>query len=144
MTDKPAIVRLESDEEILATAAVMRQLRPHIQFERYLSIVRRMMGSDGYRLVAVSDAGTVRAVAGYRIIEMLYCGRLLSVDDLVTDETTRSRGHGKLLLSWLQVEGRRLECTELHLDSGTQRERAHRFYFREGLTVTAFHFRTKL
>jgi hypothetical protein len=31
-------------------------------------------------------------------------------------------------------------CDYLGLDSGTQRQKAHRFYFREGLTITAFHF----
>ena len=48
------------------------------------------------------------------------------------------------LLDWLKAEARRLECAEIHLDSGTQREDAHRFYFREGLTINCFHFRQKL
>jgi hypothetical protein len=29
----------------------------------------------------------------------------------------------------------------VHLDSGVQRQHAHRFYFREGMTITSFHFR---
>lgn len=144
MNDTLAISRMESDEEILATSAVMRQLRPHIRADDYLPTVRRMADSDGYRLAGVLEAGEVRAVAGYRFMEMLYCGRILSVDDLITDQGTRSRGHGKRLLAWLEDEARAQGCAELHLDSGVQREHAHRFYFREGLTVTAFHFRIKV
>ena len=31
-------------------------------------------------------------------------------------------------------------CLQLHLDSGIQRKEAHRFYEREGMTITGFHF----
>jgi GNAT superfamily N-acetyltransferase len=77
-------------------------------------------------------------------MEMLYCGRILSVDDLVTDETMRSKGLGKALLDWLTREARSLGCGQLHLDSGLHRLDAHRFYERESLTKTAFHFAVKI
>ena len=81
MTIEPA----ESDEQIAATFEVMRQLRPHLVAEEYVSQVRALMSSDGFRLAFLTDDGGVRAVAGYRFMNMLYCGRLLYVDDLVTD-----------------------------------------------------------
>ena len=43
MIDKLAIARMASDEEILATSEIMRQLRPHIGPGDYLPIVRRMI-----------------------------------------------------------------------------------------------------
>ncbi len=133
-----------TDEEILATRSVMLQLRPHISPEAYLPTVKRMMETDGYRLAAVETDGIVRAVAGYRFIEMLYCGKIIYVDDLNTDENSRSQGHGKTLIDWLKAEGRAHGCGQLHLDSGVQRETAHRFYFRERLTINAYHFRVML
>lgn len=144
MTSNVIVGEMQSDEQILATWDVMRQLRPHIAADGYLPIVRRMMDSDGYRLAAVREAGTVRAVAGYRFMEMLYCGRILYVDDLITDEHGRSRGYGRQLMEWLKAQARARECDELHLDSGVQRGQAHRFYFREDFTIAAYHFRTKL
>jgi GNAT superfamily N-acetyltransferase len=143
MSGSVTVDRIESDEDILSTSEVMRQLRPHIAPDDYLPRVRRMM-AGGFRLAAVRDNGIVRAVAGYRFMEMLYCGHILYVDDLVTDERGRSKGYGKRLLDWLREQARSHNCDELHLDSGVQREHAHRFYFREGLTITAYHFRTKL
>lgn len=140
MTIEPAV----TDEQIAATFAVMRQLRPHLPREDYVPLVRGMMASDGFRLAAVTDEGQVRAVAGYRVMTMLYCGRLLYLDDLVSDEQSRSRGYGKALLDWLKDEGRREGCTELQLISRTTREGAHRFYFREGFGIECFQFRTKL
>jgi GNAT superfamily N-acetyltransferase len=134
----------ESDERIAATFDVMRQLRPDLVRETYVAQIRGLMASDGYRLAALRDGGEVRAVAGYRYMRMLYCGRLLYVDDLVADERVRSRGHGRRLLDWLKDEARREGCAELQLISRVTREQAHRFYFREGLGIECFHFRIRL
>ena len=138
------IIRIVTDEQIMATCEVMRQLRPHIPVEAYLATVRRMMQSDGYQLAAVCEEETVRAVAGYRFMEMLYCGKMLYVDDLITDEHYRSRGYGQALMSWLKAEATAQRCQQLHLDSGVQREQAHRFYFREGLAINCYHFYARL
>jgi GNAT superfamily N-acetyltransferase len=86
----------------------------------------------------------VVAVAGYRFMEMLYAGKTLYVDDLNTDDTRRSRGHGKMLMDWLKNEAKSRGCVQLQLDSGVQREQTHRFYFREGLTINCYHFRIDL
>ncbi|HEX2207408.1 MAG TPA: GNAT family N-acetyltransferase [Longimicrobium sp.] len=134
----------ETDEQIAATYKVMRQLRPHLSREEYVPRVRGMMESDGFRLAALMDEGTVRAVAGYRYMEMLYCGRILYLDDLVSDENARSRGYGKAMLDWLKDQARRQGCSEVQLISRTIREQAHRFYFREGFGIECFQFRTRL
>jgi GNAT superfamily N-acetyltransferase len=142
--DAIRIVEAKTDAEILATRDVMRGLRPQVSAEAYLPTVRRMMASDGYHLAALLDGSAVRAVAGYRFMEHLWCGKVLYVDDLNTDEAHRSRGFGGALLTWLKGEARTHGCVQLHLDSGVQREAAHRFYFRERLTVTAYHFRVAI
>lgn len=132
----------DTDSAIAACFPVMAQLRPHLVPEADAFVTRvRAMQTEGYRLAALTDAaGTVRAVAGFRIADLLAYGRALYVDDLVTDASTRSAGHGRDLLAWLENHARAAGCVVLHLDSGTQRRDAHRFYFRERLTVTSFHF----
>jgi GNAT superfamily N-acetyltransferase len=128
-----------TEEEVAATYPVMRQLRSHVDEAEYPATVSRMRES-GYRLAAVIEEGEVRAVAGFRVREFLAHGRFLYVDDLVTDEAARSGGYGKLLLDWLEGEARERGCGSLQLDSGVQRTEAHRFYFREGLGISSFHF----
>jgi len=139
-----SIVTATSDEQILQTRDVMLDLRPGVPVDGYLAMVRRMMASDGYRLTVVVERGVTRAVAGYRYLEMLYCGKILYVDDLNTDPQCRSKGYGRLLMDWLKKEARANGCQDLHLDSGVQREQTHRFYFREGLTINCYHFRIGL
>lgn len=138
------VQELSTDEEILATREVMRQLRPNIPPDEYLATVRRMMQTDGYRLAGLDDDEQVRAVAGYRFMEMLYCGKILYVDDLNTAEHSRSQGYGKALLDWPKAEATAKGCKQLHLDSSVQREDAHRFYFRERLAINCYHFRVML
>lgn len=86
------------------------------------------------------------AVAGFRIVECLAWGRTLYVDDLVTMAAHRGRGHGRALLDWLGEEAARLECDELHLDSGVGPHRvdAHRLYMNAGLAVFSLHFSRRL
>ena len=50
----------------------------------YLPTVRRMMRT-GFLMAAVVEDDVVRAVAGYRFLEMFYSGKMLYLDDLVTE-----------------------------------------------------------
>ncbi len=128
-----------TDAEILATYPVMKQLRLHLVEDEYLETVERMQRS-GYRLAAATQGGEIRCVAGFRIVEFLAYGKFLYVDDLVTVEYTRSEGHGKRMLDWLADVAREEGCWSLQLDSGVQRHDAHRFYFREGMKISSYHF----
>jgi GNAT superfamily N-acetyltransferase len=133
-----------SDRDVQTTFDVMRQLRPQLTPDTYVTTIRRLMNNDNFHLAYLAEGHLVTAVAGYRFTEMLYCGKLLSVDDLFVDENARSRGHGAQLLDWLAEEGRRAGCKELQLISRVQREQAHRFYFSRGMAIDCFHFRLTL
>ena len=122
--------------------AVHRQLRPQLPAD-YSSRLREVF-ANGARMAVVVDGDGVVSVAVWRIIENTNEGRRLYVDDLVSDELRRSRGSGKLLLDWLEEKARFLGCGALALDSGVQRHGAHRFYFREGLHVSAYSFKKVL
>lgn len=130
--------------EIRACHGIMAQLRPHLDEEMFMAQVDRQQRASGYQLAFVAEGDVVHAVAGFRIQEMLFSGRHLYVDDLVTDESRRSIGYGGMLLDWLADHARQQRCKTLELDSGVQRQAAHRFYFRKGLMISSFHFRMKL
>ncbi len=128
-----------TDSEIVDCYSVMRELRPHIAEDQFLSRVRGQEDT-GYRLVFIQEPDALVAVAGFRIGESLAWGRFLYVDDLVTLPAQRSKGHGARLLSWLREYAAKEGCLQMHLDSGIQRKDAHRFYEREGMTIAGFHF----
>jgi len=135
----------DSDADLRRCYAVMRQLRPHFEQEdAFIVQVRRQMAQERWRLAFVEDGGEVAAVAGFRLLECLATGKTLYVDDLVTSEDRRSKGHGENLMRWLEAHARKLGCQTFSLDSGTQRTGAHKFYFRMGMTIPSFHFAKKL
>lgn len=130
-----------TEEEVRALHPVVRQLRTHLDEEEEFVVVVGRMRPEGYRLAAAYDErGDPVGATGFRIQEMLAYGRILYVDDLVVVGDARSGGVGKALLGWLEGEARGTGCAAVHLDSGVQRTRAHRFYFREGMEIRSFHF----
>lgn len=134
----------DSDADIARCFPVMAQLRPHLAADTFVARIRRQE-KESYRLAfATDDTGVVRSVAGFRVMEMLFSGRTLYVDDLVTDAAARSQGHGDRLLDWLVAHARSLDCDEFSLDSGTQRVDAHRFYLRKRMKIASFHFSLRL
>lgn len=139
----PVPRQAESDEEISRCYAVMSELRPQLERHAFVNLVRHMQ-VEGYRLAYLEADGAVVAVAGYRIYTNLFMGKTLYVDDLVTSASARSKGYGEAMLSWLRTLAGENDCMYLHLDSGTQRHRAHRFYLAQGLDIASFHFSEKL
>ena len=135
--------RAKTDAEIEACFDVMAELRPHLKKHDFLSTVRNME-SEGFCLIYIATDNKVVAVAGYRICSNLFMGKHLYVDDLVTAGEERSSGYGKRMIDWLRGKAKTTDCKFLHLDSGTQRGRAHKFYFQEGFTIASYHFSEKL
>lgn len=130
----------ETDAEIARVFSVMRELRPHIKSESEFVARVRGQESESYRLIYVEADGKPVACAGYRIMNLLYAGKSLYVDDLVCLEPFRGKGYAQALMRWMEAHARDEGCDMFHLDSGTQRIPAHRFYYRLGLAVTSFHF----
>ncbi len=138
------IKKMVADDDIRLTYAVMSQLRTHVPEHEYLDRVKKQSQASGYQVAALFDDGQVRCVAGYRISECLAWGKFMYVDDLVSDQGGRSKNYGKQILAWLVDEAKKNGCQEFHLDSGVQRHAAHRFYLRERMDITCFHFAKKI
>jgi GNAT superfamily N-acetyltransferase len=129
----------QTDQDILDCWPVIVQLRPHLKQSEFISTIRKQF-AEGYQLALVRRGDKVAAIAGFRFLHNLIWGRFLYVDDLVTDEHARSQGLGAELMNWLADHARQQGCHRLDLDSGVQRFDAHRFYFREGMHISWYHF----
>ena len=124
---------------------VIRVLRPHIASADELAArAERQRKQSGWRLIYVEDEGEPVAVASFRISEWLAWGRALYVDDLIALESHRGKGYAEALMRWMEALAKREGCAEFHLDSGTHRLGAHRFYHRLKLSITSFHFSKRL
>jgi GNAT superfamily N-acetyltransferase len=129
----------ETDGDIAACFAVLRELRPSLEDAAELVGRVRRQQETGYRLLAAWDDARVVGAVGYRIQENLIRGRFVYVDDLVVLDEARRFGLGARLLEEVARLGRDAGCVWLTLDTGLGNALAQRFYFRQRL-ATALHF----
>lgn len=140
ITAEVVIQQLSTAEEIQSCYTVMRQLRPHMTEEQAFieQVLRQMAG--GYKMACCQEEGKVKAVVGFRFLEFLAWGKVLYIDDLITDSVTRRSGHGGKLLKWVIEQAKNEKCDQVHLDSGPQRHDAHRLYLNFGFKIIGHHF----
>lgn len=140
----PEICLVTTRDDLSRCADVMLQLRPHLTADGFVEQALVQL-TEGYQLAALEEDGRVEALAGFRMYHITVAGgKAVYVDDLVTSSANRSTGYGAMLLGWVEDYARSEGCIRLSLDSGVDNSRAHRFYFREGLRISAFHFSKSL
>ncbi len=143
MQNRPKIIECQTQEEVAATFPVMHELRPHLKEDRYGETVSRLR-AEGAILIGAFDGANCLGCAVFRRTTRLFTGPMVYVDDLVTTSTRRSQGVGAHLLDWIEAWARARDVAVIALDSGVQRGAAHRFYMRQGYTITSFNFKKGL
>ena len=140
--DNPPRIAQERDE-IARCFSLMHQLRPALTEPEFVARVE-LQQAEGYRLAYLEYEGEIVALGGFRLMNILWSGKTMYVDDLVVDAALRSRGFGEKIVRWLEDLAKAEGCATFALDSGTHREEAHSFYFGMGLRISDFHFQKKL
>lgn len=130
----PGDPRLERD-----VLPVLRELRSHLS-SHDLAAVYANGYPQGLRFLAAYSGTDCAGVASWRLVNDTFAIKRLYVEDLVTTIPWRRQGVAHALLAEMTSRAQALGCLVLDLDSGVQLTDAHRFYMREGLAITAFHF----
>ena len=121
---------LQSNVQINEAFPLMSELRDRIRADTFLAEVRRQQ-CQGYQLVGAFEEATLVALAGTRRTHTLSRGEHVFVDDLVTDERARGKGHAAALLRWVATQAAAEGIERMYLDS---RVTAKGFYERAGFT----------
>ncbi|MGH8113681.1 MAG: GNAT family N-acetyltransferase [Rhodanobacteraceae bacterium] len=87
---------------------------------------------DGVVLVALGENDAVRGFAHVVPLHFLIVEPFVDLAGLVVGETSRGLGVGKALLAGVETWSRRHGFASVRVRSNVIRERAHRFYLREG------------
>lgn len=139
MTKGNQIQLASKAEDVHYCYHTISQLRPHLSEEAFVEQVKRQI-EQGYHLAFLPVEKVVKCVAGYRYLEFLAWGKVLYIDDLVTDQAARGNGYAGTMLKWLIEQAKASGCHQLHLDSGQQRHDAHRLYLNHRLKLNCHHF----
>jgi GNAT superfamily N-acetyltransferase len=103
------------------------------------------MQGEGYRMFALFADEQIVSVTGIIQLTNFYDGKHIWVNDLVTVENQRSKGYGKMLLSFVVKLAEESDCEMVVLSSNFERVKAHKFYLEKmGFAKTSYVFKKQL
>lgn len=143
MSNKYKLSELTSIEQMLDQHELIVQLNPKLDKEHYAELLKDMIPHN-YHQLAVFEGDKCIGLSGYWIATKIYSGKYLEMDNVVVDESARSKGIGKLLVDAIIKIGKEQNCKVIMLDAYLENKGAHRFYEREGFTAKGYHFIRKL
>lgn len=132
-----------TNQDIASCWEAMYLLRPMLKEQEFVKKIKEMQ-KEGYSLLYILENDKAVAIAGYRFFTMLYCGKILYIDDLSTLETYRKKGYASILLDYIYEIAKQENCNSVQLDSGHTRTKAHKLYYKENFTINALHFNKQL
>lgn len=132
-------IKIARPEDIDKLIPALLELRPHRSRKELKEMIARLM-VDGVRLIYIGNDEIAFSVAAYRKFNMIFSGKTLYLDDLVTLSTHRGKGYAGRLMDWLIAYSNNNSYDLLSLDSGFNRKDAYRFYLNKGFEITAMHF----
>jgi GNAT superfamily N-acetyltransferase len=137
------ILPATNDAELHLCWPLVQELRPHLTQNEFVKSVGEMM-PEGYTPVFIKEEEEIVAYAGYRETQMLFCGKIIYIDDLVTAPDKRGKGYASYLLEYIFEIAKSKQLNGVHLDSGYLKTDAHRLYLNKGFKLLAHHFGMKL
>ncbi len=135
---------VKNKSELERCFPIMKELRPHLNLEDYISIYEEAHQKDGYEILALEQDKNVLAVMGYRYLTDFVRGKHLYIDDLVSSEAFRSKGLGAELLKIAEDIAKKNQCKSLRLCTGLENARGIQFYERNGWTQRAYAYTKKI
>ena len=146
--DKQAHLREMSNETIVeldetflrlpSCFTLHAQLRSKLSTENYSPLVR---SSKLCGIVRENDDETrIVALAAYRVFLTTYDTIRFEIDDFIVDENERNHGLGTRLLQYLVEQAKQQHVRQILIHCEPTNTRAHRFFFRFGLTIIMFEF----
>jgi hypothetical protein len=121
------IVELRTLEEFREAYPVMKELRIQLDEERYLDLLKEMVGRRGYRLFALRHEGNIVALAGIEAAVDLFFGRYIWLDDLVVSASTPA-AYGEQIVKFVEDFARSEGFDTVVTGSGLWRPDVHSFY----------------
>ncbi len=118
---------------------VVKELRTQLYYEEFEDLIYDMRDIN-YTMIGIFEKDQLITYAGVNVTTNLYHKRHLFVYELVTLNSYRSQGYGKLMLEYLYDYAKMGACENVVLSSGFAREDAHSFYEKNGFEKKSFVF----
>lgn len=132
-------------EELLANADIFLLLNPKLSLEIIKSRIEALYTEPGnYSAIGVFLNDILIGVSGIWILNKIYIGKHLEMDNVVIKEDYRSLGIGKYLEEFTESFAREIGCESIELNAYVNNGKGHKFWFSRGYQILGFHFQKKL
>jgi GNAT superfamily N-acetyltransferase len=139
-TSKVVIKSLNNKAEIITTFVILSQHHKHINKVDFLKYIDEILAEKNYQMLAAYLDKKMVGIAGYWVLTRFYSGKYIHIGNMVVDKDHRSLGIGKLMLDFIEQEGKRQNCEHLMLDSKMDNKKAHNLYLKENFEIMGYHF----
>jgi ribosomal protein S18 acetylase RimI-like enzyme len=116
---------------------LLKELREDLNYDEFLLRYQMAKEANGYEFIYLEENNEIVALLGYRILVDFLHGRHLYIDDLVTQETHRSKGLGAKLLKMSEEIAREKKCNIIRLCTGIANEQGKNFYEKNRMSLRA-------
>jgi GNAT superfamily N-acetyltransferase len=135
-----SIKLITTDDELRDCFTVYHELRPHLEnSEQFIHQVRHQYAENFLIAALFNQSDIPVACVGFRLMHTLAWGKIIYIDDLVTSSQFRSNGAGNKLLDYVIDYAKEHNCAQVHLDTGYQRNAAHKVYLAKGFQLNCHH-----
>ena len=91
-----------------------------------------ILADSSHLLLVAEEQGKVQGME----FQLHHCDRIAEIMELIVSPAARSKGVGKALITAVKEQALLHHCVQIEVTSNQKRTSAHRFYQREGLTLT--------
>lgn len=103
------------------------------------SRLQSMLAMGGYQCLGVYDNQKLIACCGIWLLQKLYKGKHLELDNVFVNEEYRSKGVGNLMMDWLSEYGKNMDCASLECNCYLHNEKGVKFWKRHGFEPLGYH-----
>ena len=144
MDNSYQIKPVKTEAEILKCWDVAFLLRPHLDKNKWHSMISEMMQNEKYSIAGIMENDKFVAFSGYRVTTSLHTGNIIYIDDLCTLESHRGKGLASKLLEYVKEIALSAGMDALVLDTDFTNNTAQKVYFKHGFKLAAVHLASDL
>ena len=138
------MIRIAAKDDLNSVYGLIRQLSRH-DFTKEEFGDCYLFNLERGRVLVYEEDGMICGCVVFNIhYSMHFSRKTVEIVNLIVDENTRNHGIGKELLAFVEQIAHDCGCVCIEVDSGKQREGAHRFYKREGFVCNHYKFTKEL
>lgn len=130
-------------ENIYSIIPLLSILNPSINQDILKQRLDEMI-TQGYECVGVYDNENLIGTSGMWILTKYYVGKHIEPDNVVIHPDYRNKGIGVELMNWIYNYGISKGCEASELNCYVGNDKGHKFWFKEGYKIVAFHFQKPL